>query len=25
VVTSCVNAADQAGFVLSPAGSYTFG
>ena len=25
VTTSCVNAADQSGFVLSPAGSFTFG
>ena len=25
VVTSCLNTADQSGFVLSPAGSYTFG
>ena len=25
VVTSCLNNADQSGFVLSPAGSYTFG
>jgi hypothetical protein len=25
VVTSCMNSADQSGFVLSPAGSYTFG
>ena len=25
VVTSCLNSADQSGFVISPAGSYTFG
>lgn len=25
VVTSCLNNADQSGFVLSPAGSYAFG
>ena len=25
VVTSCLNSADQSGFVLSPAGSYSFG
>ena len=25
VVSSCLNSADQSGFVLSPAGSYTFG
>ncbi len=25
VTTSCVNSADQSGFVISPAGSYTFG
>lgn len=25
VTTSCLNTADQSGFVLSPAGSYTFG
>ena len=25
VVTSCLNSADRSGFVISPAGSYTFG
>jgi hypothetical protein len=25
ITTTCLNAADQSGFVLSPAGSYTFG